>query len=381
MHWLIATIHAFPTEIRHVKHGLRNVACATTTIKPKVMIINAVSAHLGETSPASWTRVERDVPRLTNSLQFGPEASAWYSNFTTSGLGDLFARNITVPGLSPVYPMVHCTLSGDVCQVTVGESEINAAGTMGALIYASAAPNTTTGTQPRLLDLTTTYFLGAGIAGVNPKLGTLGGVALARHVVQVALQYELDAREMPAGFASGYFAFDTDRPAAYPGTLYGTEVARLNTALGDAAAAFASAAELRDSPGAAAYRKRYGALPAVSASGGVGAGAYAAALGPPTVVRCDFATSDVYYSGALLSEAFENTTMAWTNQTNVTYCMTAQEDAAVLHVLLRAHLAGLVDFSRAIMLRTGRLKSRFSQTPHSLPSRSCFPHLEFASRS
>ena len=46
-----------------------------------------------------------------------------------------------------------------------------------------------------MFDLTKTYFLIAGIAGINSKFGTLGSVALARYAVQVDLQYEFDARD------------------------------------------------------------------------------------------------------------------------------------------------------------------------------------------
>ena len=56
----------------------------------------------------------------------------------------------------------------------------------------------------------------------------------------------------------------------------------------------------------------------------------------------------------MLSETFETTTRIWTNQTETTYCMTAQEDVAVLQALMRAHLWGLVDYTRAIVLRTGK---------------------------
>jgi purine nucleoside permease len=45
-------------------------------------------------------------------------------------------------------------------------------------------------------DLTKTYFLIAGIAGVNPKVATLGSVAFAKYAIQIALQYEFDAREV-----------------------------------------------------------------------------------------------------------------------------------------------------------------------------------------
>lgn len=77
-------------------------------------------------------------------------------------------------------------------------------------------------------DLKRTYFLIAGIAGINPKQGTLGSVGFARYAVQVALQREIDAREMPANFSSGYFAQGTTFPGIYPQDIYGTEVFELN---------------------------------------------------------------------------------------------------------------------------------------------------------
>lgn len=77
------------------------------------------------------------------------------------------------------------------------------------------------------------------------------------------------------------------------------------------------------------------------------------AVRPPSVVKCDSATSDVYYSGGRLAQAFENTTTLWTNGTGA-YCMSAQEDSATLEVLVRAATEGLVDFGRIIAMRTGK---------------------------
>ena len=79
--------------------------------------------------------------------------------------------------------------------------------------------------------------------------------------------------------------------------------------------------------------------------------AYEAGSQGPSVVGCDGATSDVYFSGALLSEAFENTTKLYTNGSGV-YCTTAQEDTATLEALLRGAIANLTDFSRIIIMRT-----------------------------
>lgn len=248
----------------------------------------------------------------------------------SSGLGDLLAVNITIPGLSMLFPQVHCLADYSVCQVTTGEGEINAASTISAVVLSDN------------FDLRKTYFMIAGIGGVNPKLGTLGSVALSRYGVQVALQYEFDAREMPDNFTTGYFAYGTDQPNEYPQNLYGTEVFEVNTALRDIAFTFATRANLSDNPTAAEYRARY--APAGEL--------YAAATQAPSVIKCDTVTDDVYFSGVLLGEAFENVTSLWTNGSGA-YCMTAQEDNATLEVMVRAAIQGLVDFARIIFMRTG----------------------------
>ena len=326
-------------------------------IAPKVFIISMVRPSLSlllllSQSPA-------DTPP-----QWTPEANAWLDNFTDiPSLGTLTATSLFTPGLSMLYPSIHCTSTGEVCHATVGEGEINAAASMTALVL-----------SPRL-DLRRTYFLFTGIAGVNPKLATLGGVALARYTVQVALQYELDARSLPSRtqrqakhveekgeWPSGYFAYGTDFPLEYPRITYGSEVFELNAALRERAYEWSSSsANLSDADGPRSYRQLYSLPTSASLTEEEGGeqgqetqeeNPYRAAVGPPRVVLCDAATSDVYYSGTLLAETFENTTSVWTNGTGA-YCMTAQEDNANMEVMVRAAIEGLVDFSRIIIMRTG----------------------------
>ena len=57
-------------------------------------------------------------PKVFIISMFQSEAEAWYGipDF------DLLARNITVPGFSPLFPDAHCTTDGDICQLTTGES-------------------------------------------------------------------------------------------------------------------------------------------------------------------------------------------------------------------------------------------------------------------
>ena len=137
-----------------------------------------------------------------------------------------------------------------------------------------------------------------------------------------------------------YVPLGSTAPDQYPQSIYGTEVFEVNDALRELAIGFAKTAVLNDSSDAEAYRANYASNPT-----------YEAGSRPPSVVGCDVATSDVYYSGALLSEAFGNTTKLYTNGSGV-YCTTAQEDNATLEALLRGTISKLVDFSRIIVMRT-----------------------------
>ncbi|CAK7264622.1 hypothetical protein SEPCBS57363_001169 [Sporothrix epigloea] len=291
------------------------------------------------------------APKVMIVSLFAPEANIWFTNLPSSGLGDLMQVNITAPGLSMLFPQIHCVADFSICQMTTGESEINAASTVMAAMLSGK------------FDFRHTYFLIAGIAGVNPKHGALGSVALAQYTVQVALQYEFDAREMPEGWSTGYFGYKTTAPDVEPGNAYGTEVFELSSTLRDLAFGFASKANLSVDPIASAYGKRYAGFEPASL--------FAAATHPPSVVKCDTATSDVYYSGKLLGEAFEDVIDVWTNGTGK-YCMTAQEDSAVLEVLVRVAIEGFVDFSRVILMRTG---SDYDRPP---PNMTAFENLRVA---
>ncbi|KIK70001.1 hypothetical protein GYMLUDRAFT_53124 [Collybiopsis luxurians FD-317 M1] len=256
-------------------------------------------------------------------LQYAGEGAVW-KDATEFQL----VQNISVPGLSPLFPNATCTADGSICQLVTGEAEINAASTITSLI------------QSRTFDLTKTYFLIAGVAGINPKVSTIGSVTFARYAVQVALQYEFDARERPIGSPTGYIPQGATKPDQYPTIIYGTEVFELNANLRDIAVQFAQKVKLNDSALAQQTRARY-------ASSLI----YKPATLPPSVVKCDTATSDNFWTGSILGIRFEHTTTLFTNQSGI-YCTTQQEDNGTLGALLRGNLAGLVEFSRVIHMRT-----------------------------
>ncbi|KAK7423979.1 hypothetical protein QQZ08_008803 [Neonectria magnoliae] len=294
----------------------------------------------------NFSREDPITPKVMIISMWSPEAQVWHDHLPSSGLGNLSSISVHSPGFSMLFPHACCTEDESICQLTLGEGEINSAATLMALVLSP------------FFDLRKTYFLITGIAGVNPRYGTLGTAAIARYAIQVALQYEIDPRSLPSEWSTGYIAYGRSQPHEYPIMTYGTEVFELNAELQDVAYNLASKATLRDANGPRSYRNLYKPM----------GESYKVASEPPSVVKCDTATSDVYYSGKRLSEAFENTTSLWTNGTGI-YCMSAQEDNAVLEVLIRAAIENLVDFGRVMVLRTG---SNFDRPP---PDRSDLDHL------
>lgn len=191
-------------------------------------ILTAVS---GELISKPITLEERALeyvvkPKIMIISMFSPEAEIWYGipEF------DILGVNVTLPGASPLFPDVHCTVDGEICQVITGESEINAATTIGSLVR-----------SPRF-DLRTTYFMVGGIAGGNPETTTICAVTFARYAVQVALQYELSG--LPANETDQYIPQGSTSPDEYPQSIYGTEVFELNDNLRHIAAHFARNATL-----------------------------------------------------------------------------------------------------------------------------------------
>jgi purine nucleoside permease len=78
---------------------------------------SALSKPAAAPQPTTLEKRWNLAPKFMIISMFAPEAEAWYGIQEF----DVLAQNITIPGLSPLFPDVHCTDDGDVCQVTVGE--------------------------------------------------------------------------------------------------------------------------------------------------------------------------------------------------------------------------------------------------------------------
>lgn len=286
-----------------------------------LMLAAAASLAQAQAQPAA-------APRPLKVLiiaMFEPEAAPWIEPMKLT-------ESIPVPGLLPESPALRCN-TDDVCLLTAGMGHANvAASTMAVTL------------DPRF-DLRQTYVLIAGIAGIDPARGTLGTAAWARYLVDVGIAHELDAREMPRGWASGYFGIMTKGPGEKPKLEYHTEVAQLDEALLQKALALSKNATLADSDAAKAYRKRY---------------KQTAARQPPSVTQCDTLGGDTWWHGDKLGEHARAWTRLLTDGKGV-YCTTQQEDNATYNALARATAAGRADVKRLAVLRTA---SNFDR-PHS----------------
>ncbi|CEN59407.1 hypothetical protein ASPCAL01857 [Aspergillus calidoustus] len=108
------------------------------------------------------------------------------------------------------------------------------------------------------------------------------------------------------------------------------------------AVGFAKNASLADSDAARQYRRNY-----ITADNRCHT-----ATQTPGIVQYATSTSDVYFAGHILTSTFANTTKALTGGKGV-YCISQQEDNATLEALMRGAKAGLLDFRRIIIMRSG----------------------------
>jgi purine nucleoside permease len=257
------------------------------------------------------------APRVLILTMFEPEAQPWLER-----MGPWSSTRI--PGLSSDFPLLRCNRQ-QVCLATTGMGHSNAATSTMALALSNK------------LDLRYSYILIAGIAGINPEHGTLGTPAWARFLVDFGLQWELDAREAPPEWPSGYLGINTRSPSEKPPLDYNTEVFQLNGALLRKALHLSLGVQLVDGQQARQARARYPEAPANQ---------------PPRVTQCDSLSSDTWISGKHLSER-ATAWMAMLTSGRGSYCTNQQEDNATYEALMRGARMGRVDISRVMVLRAG----------------------------
>jgi purine nucleoside permease/dienelactone hydrolase len=199
----------------------------------------------------------------------------------------------------------------------------------------SAAAIMALGMDPRF-DLSKAYWLVAGIAGMNPNRGSLGSAAWAEWVVDGDLAREIDAREIPADWNTGYLPLRGSVPYEQPRPPDEGEVYHLNPRLVEWALDLTRNVPLADSQAMQTARNQYESPDARR---------------PPTVMKGDTLSSGTFWHGALLNQ-WATDWVRYQTGGKGDFVTTAMEDTGTLQSLTLLAKAKRVDLNRVLVLRT-----------------------------
>jgi purine nucleoside permease len=238
---------------------------------------------------------------------------------------------------------VRSNADGSIVATVTGMGSIRAAASVTAL-----------GLDPRF-DFSKAYWLVAGIAGVDPADASLGSAAWAEYVVDGDLAHEIDAREIPADWPTGYVPLRKAKPyepLSSPEELAGAarnwkesgfhasetgQLFKLNGLLVDWAYELTRSVKLDDNDGMQKRRAAYTGFPN--------------AQRPPFVLKGDNLSAMKYWHGKLLNQ-WANDWVKYHTDGRGNYVTTAMEDSGTLQALTWLGRAGKVDVNRVLVLRT-----------------------------
>lgn len=242
--------------------------------------------------------------------------------------------------LNRVYPLpagYHAARMNDDEEMAIvtGPGTANAAATVMAL-----------GLDPRF-DFTHTYWLVAGIAGGHPDRISLGSAAWARWVLDADLAYEIDAREIPSDWTTGYIPLGKSKPYEQPVQARPGQIYHLNEDLVRWAFNLSRTTQLDDSDKLKQIRASFDG---------------AASQKPPFVTIGDEISSSTFWHGKLM-DAWASQWMRYFSEGKGEFATTAMEDTGTLQSLEFLANVGRVDIKRVMVLRT---VSNFDQQPRDL---------------
>jgi purine nucleoside permease len=242
--------------------------------------------------------------------------------------------------LNRVYPLpagyhsVRMNADGEMAVLT-GQGTAHAAATIMAL-----------GLDPRF-DLTHAYWIVAGIAGASPDKASLGSAVWARWVVDGDLGYEIDSRETPSDWTTGYVPLRKSKPFEPPAAPLPGQMYELNKPLAEWAYSLTRNTPLADTDHLKEIRSNFDG---------------AAAQRPPFVTMGDEVSSSRYWHGKLF-DAWAAEWMRYFTNGQGEFVTTAMEDSGTLQSLEYLANAGRIDGKRILVLRTA---SNYDQQPRGM---------------
>lgn len=187
-------------------------------------------------------------------------------------------------------------------------------------------------------DLSKAYWLVAGIGGGDPADVSLGSAVWADHVIDGDLAFEIDAREIPPDWPTGYVPLRRETPYEKPvrAQLEG-EMYALNPRLVKWAFHLTQSVPLDDSAAIRAARARFKGFPN--------------AQKPPFVAEGDAMSGSTFWHGSRM-DAWANEWTRYYTGGHGNYMIAGMEDTGTLQALTFLSQAGRVDLQRVLVLRT-----------------------------
>ena len=208
----------------------------------------------------------------------------------------------------------------------------------------SAAAIMALGLDPRF-DLSKAYWLVAGIAGIDPEDASIGSVAWSSFLVDGDLGHEIDAREIPSDWDTGFFArkttfpYDPDRPISTG------EVFQANPSLRDWAFDLTKDTALIDDKSLLQNRMLYTNHPN--------------ARKPPFVLTGGHIAAMTFWHGKLMNDWANRWVSYWTDGAT-DFITSGMEDTGTFQSLYYLNEIERVDLDRLLVLRGG---SNFTMQP------------------
>ena len=203
----------------------------------------------------------------------------------------------------------------------------------------AAASITALGHDPRF-DLSHAYWVVAAIAGIDPNVASVGSAAWAHYVVDGDLAHEIDAREIPSDWTTGYTPLGGYKPYQQPrpkaNSINGQIVYTLNQRLQDWAYNLTKSIQLPDDDGLRKLRAAY---------------TQPTAQRPPFVLKGDDLAGGTYWVGDKLNTWAEDWVSYWTDGKGK-FATTLEEDTGIMQAITFLGQVHRADPARVLILRS-----------------------------
>jgi purine nucleoside permease len=283
----------------------------------------------------SFTRADEDGRERRIPIRFVVVTTFDTGDDTGTAPGEFntWVVNFPLPSILPFpqgYHHLRYNSMKQVLGIETGEGPTHMAASITALA------------NDRRFDFSHAYWILAGIAGIDPNVGPAGSAAWASYVIDGDLAYEIDAREIPSDWSTGYVPLGRSSPYQQPvppaSSINGVNLFLLNAPFVNWAYQFSHASvTLPDTSNLQTLRAAYKTFPATQS--------------PPQVLKGDVLGAGTFWIGELMNKWAENWVTYWSSGKAV-FTMTSEEDAGYAQALTFLAQANAIDFNRVLVLRS-----------------------------